>query len=171
MVNTVNTRTSQRHSRDQMIVQKSIVLRCTVQQCLQQILSPRLLDYVSWPMVSLLPIDPPVLPAQWQEEKYRMQLRLFGCIAFGEQTINISVACRNPDRIELRDNGYGSVISKWDHKITLQPAGDCVIYTDRIDIAAGILTPAVWAFAWLFYRHRQRRWKRLIDNGFIYPAK
>jgi hypothetical protein len=34
----------------------------------------------------------------------------------------------------------------------------------RIEIACGFLTLPVWAFAWLFYRHRQRRWKKLLRH-------
>lgn len=34
-------------------------------------------------------------------------------------------------------------------------------YSDVVDIEAGALTPVVAAFAALFYRYRQRRWRRL----------
>jgi hypothetical protein len=34
--------------------------------------------------------------------------------------------------------------------------------TDRIELHAGLLTPAVWLFAFMFYRYRHRRWRRLI---------
>jgi hypothetical protein len=32
---------------------------------------------------------------------------------------------------------------------------------DEVDIAAGHMTPIVWAFAQVFYRHRQHRWRAL----------
>jgi hypothetical protein len=36
--------------------------------------------------------------------------------------------------------------------------------TDEIKIQAGPLTGVIWAFAHLFYRHRQRRWKVLLHS-------
>lgn len=148
-----------------MIVEHSIRLACSVEQCTDLVRSPRLLQYVSSPMVQFKPIDPPVLPAQWEEKRYLVGVRLFRFIPFGRQTINISIEAGNPDRIVLRDNGNGTLIRKWDHRITIVPTEGGILYTDRVEISAGILTPVVWTFALLFYRHRQRRWRRLVDSG------
>jgi hypothetical protein len=41
-------------------------------------------------------------------------------------------------------------------------------YRDVVYVEAGWLTPAIWLYASLFYRHRQRRWRRLVRNGFDY---
>lgn len=68
----------------------------------------------------------------------------------------------------LRDNGYSRLIPKWDHLITIRAAEGGCLYTDRVEIHAGVFTPFVWSFAWLFYRHRQRRWVHLVNNGFAY---
>jgi len=128
----------------------------------------RLLQYVASPLVAFVPVSPPALPEQWEEQKYVVRLRLFGFIPFGRQTINISVPSRSDSHIELRDNGYGSLISKWDHLITIRSADGGCVYSDRVEVKAGVLTPFVWAFAWLFYRHRQRRWQRLVSSAFEY---
>ena len=37
-----------------------------------------------------------------------------------------------------------------------------------LSFRAGVLTPFIWLFAQLFYRHRQSRWRRLVANGFDY---
>lgn len=67
----------------------------------------------------------------------------------------------------LRDNGRSLLIQRWDHLITVEPDGSRrTRYTDRIEIEAGWLTPLVWAFAQVFYAHRQRRWRRLAASGF-----
>jgi hypothetical protein len=48
----------------------------------------------------------------------------------------------------------------WRHTITLNDApGGRTRYTDIIDIYAGPLTGAVAAFARVFYRYRQTRWR------------
>jgi hypothetical protein len=39
-------------------------------------------------------------------------------------------------------------------------AGRCR-YSDEIEVRAGALPPLVWLYAQLFYRYRQRRWRRL----------
>ncbi len=50
----------------------------------------------------------------------------------------------------------------WNHDIVVEPVDERTCrYTDRIVIDAGPLTLAVVGFAHLFYRHRQRRWRRL----------
>jgi hypothetical protein len=69
----------------------------------------------------------------------------------------------------VRDNGHGDLPRKWDHRITLVPQpGGGTLYTDRVEVGAGVLTPFVWLFAGMFYRHRQRRWRRLVENDFDY---
>jgi hypothetical protein len=125
---------------------------------------------VASPLVALVPVSPPALPERWEEQKYVVRLRLFGLIPFGRQTINISVPSRSDTHIELRDNGYGSLISKWDHLIAIRSSDGGCVYSDRVEVQAGLLTPCVWAFAWLFYRHRQSRWQRLVRSGFEYKS-
>ena len=68
----------------------------------------------------------------------------------------------------IRDNGHGAMIKTWDHMIEVAPDGDGTRFTDRVTVDAGWLTPFVALFARVFYRHRQRRWRRLIANGFDY---
>ena len=61
---------------------------------------------------------------------------------------------------EMQSREHDPLIRKWDHRIHVEPLaeGRCR-YTDDIEIDAGVLTLPVWAFAQLFYRHRQRRWQ------------
>jgi hypothetical protein len=39
-------------------------------------------------------------------------------------------------------------------------------YTDRIDFDAGYLNLLLLPLVKSFFRHRQRRWRRLVGNGF-----
>lgn len=153
-----------------MLVERSTFLPCPPKQCFEEVRTSRLLQYVARPLVKFVPVDPPVLPKQWEEKKYLVRLRILGVIPFGCQTINISVPSRSDAHFELRDNGYSSLIPKWDHLITIRAAEGGCVYSDRVEIRAGVLTPFVWSFAWLFYRHRQRRWVRLVNNGFEYKS-
>lgn len=151
-----------------MIVARATFLPCPFERCLEQVVTSKLLQYVASPIVAFVPVSPPALPERWEDGMYVVGLRLFGFIPLGLQTIDISVPSRSSSHIELRDNGYSSLISKWDHLITIRSAEGGCIYSDRLEVEAGVLTPFVWAFAWLFYRHRQRRWLRLVSKAFEY---
>jgi hypothetical protein len=64
-------------------------------------------------------------------------------------------------RMEILTSEGGGPVSNWGHRITVAPAGGRTRYTDEIEIDAGAITPLVWAYAHVFYRYRQARWRRL----------
>jgi hypothetical protein len=157
-----------------MRVERSVCLPCTPERCCEEVLATRLLRYVTSPMLCFDPIEPPVLPERWEDSEYLVSLRVFGLIPFGRQIIGISRRDRSREfgrfHAEVRDNGRGTFVSKWDHLVTIEAQGDGCRYTDRVEVQAGLLTPLVWLFAWFFYRHRQRRWLKLAVHGFDYSA-
>ena len=85
---------------------------------------------------------------------------LFGVVPFSIHHLSIeSIDERN--RTIVSDEG-GGIIRSWRHEITTTPLGENQCrYVDRIDIDAGPMTPLVAAFAAVFYRYRQRRWRGL----------
>lgn len=152
-----------------MLIDVSTYLPCKPEQAIRHARTSRLLRYVAEPLVKLVPRQPSRLPETWSEGTYWVSLYLFGFIPLGRQAVVISFPeARNG--FLVRDNGYGSFIHRWDHIITLEPAGNGTLYRDRLTIEAGVLTPLVWGFAHLFYRHRQRRWRKLVDHSFNYTA-
>jgi hypothetical protein len=64
---------------------------------------------------------------------------------------------------EILTSENGGPVENWGHLIRVQhgPEPGRSRYTDQIDIRAGVLTPLVWAYAHVFYRYRQARWRRL----------
>jgi hypothetical protein len=99
--------------------------------------------------------------------RYLVKLRLFGMLPFGKQWIVTSV--HDPKTGEwpkqLRDNGSSAIIKKWDHWITISPnAEGGTRYSDDVEVSAGIMTPVIWALAWVFYWHRQKRWRGLAQT-------
>lgn len=53
----------------------------------------------------------------------------------------------------------------WNHDIMMEIIDDNhTKYTDRVEIGAGWKTVFVWLWANAFYRHRQRKWIRLLEN-------
>jgi hypothetical protein len=132
----------------------------------------QLFKYITHPLASFVPIQPASLPARWKEESYRFKILLFGFFPFGKHSIVIS-ATRDPDagKYTILDNGFGDVISKWRHLITINTIDEnLTAYTDSVEIKAGILTPLVWIYAFIFYHYRQYRWKKLIASGFRYSS-
>lgn len=130
---------------------------------------PRLLEYVARPMLMFRYIEPPAAPPRWEPGEYKAGLRVFGVVPFGTQVLGIEFPPTGDHVYQVRDNGRSELVRTWNHLVTIEAIdeGRCR-YTDEVIVHAGLLTPVVWAFAWFLYRHRQRRWKRLVANGFDY---
>jgi len=159
-----------------MRVAVSSVFPCPLARIWQEVQTTRLLNYVAAPLVRFQPVDPPAWPERWSEGHYRVGMTLFGFLPWGQQWIVASVTrldtTPGQQHYELRDNGYSSLISRWDHRITIRETADGMThYSDTVDIRAGWLTLFVWAFAQVFYRHRQNRWRQLVASNFAYPPE
>ena len=152
-----------------MIVDVSTFLPSPPKQIEKHLRTPRLLIYVASPIVKFIPCGTTQLPERWETGTYWFALRLFGFIPLGKQAVVISYP-DNSEGFSIRDNGHSMLIKRWDHRITLEPLGMGTLYRDHVIIEAGVLTVFVWAFAQLFYRHRQRRWRKLVANRFRYGA-
>lgn len=89
------------------------------------------------------------------------RLRVLG-VPFSNHRITLESI--DHERRRLQSDEGGGPIRSWRHLIEVQAIdGDetrCR-YTDTIEIRAGVLTPAIAGFAHVFYRLRQRRWRRL----------
>lgn len=147
----------------------STMLDTSAERAWTEVQTSRLLEYIAWPLLTFAPIGSARLPAQWRESVHPVRLRALGLWPLGEQRIVTTKPMLGPDRYQLRDKGSGDLVSRWDHMITIESAGPSRCrYTDEVDVSAGVLTPFVWAFARIFYAHRQRRWRRLVGNDFAY---
>lgn len=85
---------------------------------------------------------------------------LFGLIPFSRHRLR--VVALDPATMTLESDEGGGIVRSWRHRIEVEALGaDRCRYRDRIEIDAGLLTVAVAAFAQVFHRHRQRRWRSL----------
>jgi hypothetical protein len=149
------------------IIRRSIILDVQAERAWAMVRRPRLLQHISHPLQVFEFLEPTTLPEVWTDGSYKVRCRMFGIIPTGEQWIVISTVEAGPALYALRDNGHGDLAQRWDHLITIRPlAADRCRYTDEIEVRAGLLTPFVAAFAWVFYRHRQRRWRQLVAANF-----
>lgn len=149
-----------------MQVKISTTLSCPPERAWQEIQQVKLLLHIARPLVVFEPIQPNTFPATWGNEKYLVRMRLFGFLPLGKQWIVITL---DDVKCELLDDGQSELIEQWRHRITVEPTPEgCTRYTDTVDIEAGLLTFGVWLFANVFFRHRQNRWRKLVNRNFIY---
>lgn len=107
------------------------------------------------------------LPAarEWPEEhreglKLRGRLWFFHVVPGWEHEIR--VVSVDEEKLELRTEERGGLVRTWNHRLKVEPVHEARSrYTDEIRLEAGVLTSLVWAFAHLFYRYRQARWRSL----------
>ena len=131
---------------------------------------PKLLLHVAKGVLSFKPVNPPVFPDYWAPGEYEVAICWKGFLPVGRQIIGVEFPEPQNGVRYVRDNGRSRVIQVWDHLIAIAPApGGRTLYTDTLRLDAGALTLSVALFAGRFYRHRQRRWRALAENGFRFP--
>ena len=88
---------------------------------------------------------------------------LFGFLPFSRHHLHIASIDESTRTLSSRE--FGGLITTWNHDIEVVPidAVTCC-YRDRIEIHAGMMTPAIVAYAGWFYRMRQRRWRALAKG-------
>lgn len=105
---------------------------------------------------------PMSLPRVWRAgQTVRLRFYLLGAFPWLSQTVHL---IRVDDRRrEIWTEAVSEVLVHWRHVLKVDPIDDgrCRV-TDRIDFHAGALTIPVWFAAHVLYRHRHRRWKKLV---------
>ena len=156
-----------RHVRVVKTVTLSTFLDAAPETVWRHVQTSRLLDYVTSPLIRFRPHDPDGFPDTWVPGDFKATMYLFGVLPIGVQVIGI----RFPDSQHhgvrtLRDEGHGTAARVWDHLIHVEAENGGTRYTDAVTIDAGWRSPFVAAFARMFYGHRQKRWRRLVAEGF-----
>lgn len=147
-----------------MIARISIHLPCNEAELWKQIEKPKSLEFVTAPVLKFIPDGMDGFGEIWEINRdYNLKLYLFGIIPLGRHRIRLVKIDKMRNTIESREKGLFTRV--WNHTIAFHQVGDRKVhYTDEIEIKSGLLTPVIYIFAHLFYRHRQRRWKRLLKR-------
>lgn len=147
-----------------MLARIATTFDCTTEQLWDEISRPASLRFVSAPLLHFEPLVPGELDNDWVVGKtYALRLSLFGFLPAGEHRITLASIDRNANLIRSKESG--ALAPVWNHTIRFYPLEDGNLnYSDEIEIQAGLLTGFIWVFAHLFYRHRQRRWKKLLQG-------
>jgi hypothetical protein len=145
-----------------MLARISTRLACTEAVLWQRIIKPTSLQFVASPILRFIPAEGGTLAGEWQVGlAYPLKLYLLGFIPLGRHTIRLVEIDKNRHLIASQESGRLARV--WNHTIHFREvAPGQVSYVDEIEIQASWLTPLIWAFAQVFYRHRQRRWKVLL---------
>jgi hypothetical protein len=117
--------------------------------------------YVCSPMAAFTPLDG---QNAWEAgARFRLKLKVMG-LDFGEHVIRVTRFGTHM----ISTEEHNRHVPKWNHTILLEDWGERrTKYSDVVEISAGLKTPFVWLWAHVFYRHRQRRWRKLLGRKFI----
>jgi hypothetical protein len=147
-----------------MTVDVSTILNCAAEKAWHEVQKSSLHLRVIRPLARIVPLPAAPLPDRWEQGRViQCDCYLFGFVPIGTHTILIETI--DHDKYEIQSREHDDLVKRWDHRISIQPIGpDRALYRDQIDIDAGRLTIAVWAWANWFYRHRQSRWRALAKR-------
>ncbi len=120
---------------------------------------PAMLAEVSYPLLSFFTRDGRPFPSVWQVgASTELNIYGLGMVPLGRHTITIDRI--DPAAGEIQTHESGQLAPVLNHLIRIEPFGDGqTLYTDQIDISAGLLNPLVTQFALTFYRYRQSQWQ------------
>lgn len=148
----------------------SCVLEADIDQVRAAILRPALFLHVASPLIVFSPMGLDRFPDIWAAGEYRGSMKLFGLIPVGWQAIVIEMPGSGSSPSEgdlvLRDRGYGPLLRVWDHRIEARAHPKGTLYTDRLTLDAGWMTPVTAFFVKRFFEHRQRRLRGAARDGF-----
>lgn len=141
-------------------VSVSSILPATLEQIWERIVKVETLQYVAAPYATFIPVNRGKALI-WQEgEAAQFKLYLFGFLPLGVHTIRVRRFDRAAGMISTEEGNRHVPI--WNHEIYIRSLEEGVHYTDTVTIGAGWKTGIVYAWSKLFYRHRQKKWLRLL---------
>ncbi len=98
----------------------------------------------------------------WETGKtFSFKFKVFGCISLGIHTIKV----REFNRDGIYTNESNRFCPVWNHRIIIEKIDETHIrYTDEVEINAGRKTKFIYVWAKAFYKHRQKKWKKLLKK-------
>jgi hypothetical protein len=145
-----------------MIAQITTIMNTTPELLWKEITKPSSLQYVAAPILFFYPLNGTDLNSKWEINKeYNLRLYLLKFIPLGLHKIIVKDIDISKNKIISNESGL--LAKTWNHTIQFHAiTSNQIEYTDIIEIKAGLLTVFIWLFSHFFYRHRQRKWKKLL---------
>lgn len=119
------------------------------------------LQHISAPFATFTPLENST-DLIWREgEVFQFRFKLFGILPFGVHTIRVIRFSEATHEVYTEE--CNPHVPTWNHKIYLRAIDkQTTQYTDEIEIFAGRKTVFVTHWARAFYRHRQKKWIKLL---------
>ena len=128
-----------------------------------KLLRAETLFYIAAPYTYFSPVGASSTFAWGEGETAQFRLKIFGFIPGGIHTINV-IEC-NGEEYRIRSHEGNPGVPIWNHTITLKPAPNGTTqYEDRVELGAGWRTGLAVLWGRTFYRHRQRKWHKLLRH-------
>ena len=143
-------------------VKISSVFPASVDEVWEKIQRLETLQYIAAPYATFEPLDKSVLT--WEEGVTTdYSFKMFGLFPFGKHSIK--VVKFNKTKGLIYTNEKNKSVPVWNHTILLQRIeANATCYTDEVEIDAGWKTFFVYCWSILFYKHRQRKWLKLLGS-------
>lgn len=105
-----------------------------------------------------------LFPGKWREgDIIDTRLKLFGMIPAWRHSLRFILV--SDESMIIATEEKGGIVQGWNHEIKFEVSDEIsCIYTDTVEINAGMLSPLIWLFAKVLYKYRQYRWKSLIKQ-------
>lgn len=135
-------------------------LNNTIEKIWDKILNIETLIFICKPMARFKLLSNENI-IKWELNKeYIFKLFIYGFLPFGRHKIILEKI--DPNNGLLVSKEHNKIVKIWNHKIYMKNEGEMKIkYTDEVDIYAGIFTLFVVSWATLFYKHRQKKWRKI----------
>ena len=137
------------------------ILNCPPRRIWDALQMPSSLLKIIRPLFRFEPLPGETFPDRWVEgDTIVCRGYVFGLFAVGQHELYLERIDQAAMQIQSRE--HDQLVARWDHLIRVvdAPHGE-TRYSDEIEIEAGPLTIFVWLFAQMFYRHRQRKWRKI----------
>ena len=122
------------------------------------------LQYIAAPYAYFRSVDTENELVWRKGETAQFRLKIFGFIPMGIHIIKIVEF--NKDNYCVRSIESNKQVPIWRHTIILKPSSDqTTYYEDVVEIGSGWKTDFVSIWSKMFYRHRQRRWCKLLERN------
>ena len=144
-----------------MIVHKTSVFPASRETVFEKLQELETLQYIARPYATFEPVGS--AGSVWTVgSEASFHFRLFGIIPYGIHTIRIARV--DPGGISSREGNPH--VPVWNHDIALVMLDEQhTEYTDQVEIHAGWKTFFIWLWANAFYKHRQKKWIKLLKGA------
>ncbi len=144
-----------------MIVRKTSVLPASGETVFEKLQELETLQYIAKPYATFEPVGSAA--SVWTVgSESSFYFRLFGIIPCGIHTIRIVRV--DPGGISSREGNPH--VPVWNHDIALVMLDEQhTEYTDSVEMHAGWKTFFIWLWANAFYKHRQKKWIKLLKGA------